>query len=836
MTDYIPSHYRFVSSITITAGGTGYNNIPTVTISGGGGTGATATATVFSGAITTITITNIGSGYTSTPTVTITPNALDTTATGATAAAILDAAQGTTLTETRNTSYNVKNQIPEWVRDDNPNFVTFLEKYYAFMDTNGNAGAEILNYSNDIDYAETAFLEKWRKALVHDIPTTTLVDKKFFYKRAKDVYESKGSRRSIELFFRALYGEEVTVEYPGQYTLKPSDGVYSVERALKLQETVHGGGSLEPLTLTGKKIDIRYYETTGSVTILKTLGATVKRVEKNTYQTNGLTLQRFELIVDFDTVTTTVEGPGAGAIANATISGGAVTGITVNNGGGGYHAAPTVSIFHADGTGATATASVTNGVITSIAVTAGGSGYTSAPTIELETDSHKSYVVDDGAANEATDIYGYLVRVLTGVTFKSYSGSASDAGFKVGQIYLINETGDDGRGYAVTGYFAEDYTFKGGANDAYVRITSVTTAGLPATFTVINPGSTFLNASTDIPLVSPLGETCTVTIATGYLFEYEGKWKDDRGKLSDVNVIQDNKRYQPYSYVVKSNVAQTTWDRKLRDTVHPAGMEVFGDLIVRSEILFNPEFIVETTGTIFYKFIATDVVNTSEAIAKVIDYNLATTTTTSENHGIAFTQGTHTESISASDQGNQPYVEDGYWNDSTDGTVADNYCLGDEQFDYSLGKGITDSVSLSDSIATGASYNRTFTDGASVTDVLEVGHTRDFTETLTVTQAFVLHAQHSKTEAVSISDVNTIQLNKGVSETLSSSDALDSINTSKELTNSLADITDVAAKALSKPAVADSATATDTGIGSIQDYVEPTYLSEDYVGQGWTFT
>ena len=83
MTDYIPSHYRFVSSITITAGGTGYNNIPTVTISGGGGTGATATATVFSGAITTITITNIGSGYTSTPTVTITGDGSSATATSA---------------------------------------------------------------------------------------------------------------------------------------------------------------------------------------------------------------------------------------------------------------------------------------------------------------------------------------------------------------------------------------------------------------------------------------------------------------------------------------------------------------------------------------------------------------------------------------------------------------------------------------------------------------------------------------------------------------------------------------------------------------------------------
>ena len=572
MTDYIPSHYRFVSSITITAGGTGYNNVPTITVSGGGGTGATATAEIYSGAVTKITVTNIGSGYTSTPTITITPHASDTTATGATASAILDAAQGTTLSEYRNTSYNVKNQIPEWVRDDNPNFVTFLEKYYTFMDTDGNAGSEVLNYSNDIDYAETEFLEKWRKALVHDFPTSAKIDKKFFYKRAKDVYESKGSRRSIELFFRAMYGEEVTVDYPGQYTLKPSDGIYSVERALKLQEAEHGGVK-EPLELTGKKIDIRYYETTGSVTILKTLGATVKRVEKNTYQTNGLTLQRFELIVDFDTATTKVVGPGAGASATATVSGGAVTGFTVSQGGGGYDSAPIVSVFHEDGSGATGTATVSNGVVTGINLTAGGSGYTSAPTVEFNTNDYKTYVVDDGAANSAADIYGYLVRVLTGVTYKSYAGSAADAGFKVGQIYLINETGDDGRGYAVTGYFAEDYTFKGGANDAYVRVTAIDTAGKPTAFTVINPGSTFLNASTDILLTSPRGEQVTVTITTGYLFEYEGKWKDDRGKLSDVNRIQDNKRYQPYSYIIKSNVAQTTWDRSLRDTIHPAGME-----------------------------------------------------------------------------------------------------------------------------------------------------------------------------------------------------------------------------------------------------------------------
>ena len=834
MTDYIPSFYRYVSSITLTAGGTGFNNVPTISISGGGGTGATATATVFSGALTTLTVTNIGSGYTSVPTITITPHANDTTATGATASANLDSAQGNIQTETRNTSYTVAGQMPEYIASEYPNFVTFLEKYYAFMDQADNQGSKVLNYNTDIDYASTEFLEKWRIALASDFPTQIKTDKSFFYKRAKDFYESKGSRQSIETFFRVMYGEEITLDYPGQYTLKPSDGVYTVERALKLQEAEHGGIK-EPLELTGKKIDIRYYETTGSVTILKTLGATVTRVEKNTYQTNGLTLQRFELIVDFDTVTTDVTGPGAGATATAQISGGVVTGFTVSNGGGGYDSAPTVSVYHDAGTGATGTATVTNGVITAINLTAGGSGYTSAPTVEFDISALKTYVVDDGAANNAADIYGYLVRVLTGVTYKSYTGSAVDAGFKVGQIYLINETGDDGRGYAVSGYFDEDYTFKGGANDAYVRVTAIDTAGKPTAFTVINPGSTFLNASTDITLTSPRGEQITVTITTGYLFEYEGKWKDDRGKISDVNVIQDNKRYQPYSYIIKSNVAQTTWDRALRDTVHPAGMEVFGDLIIRSEILFNPEFIVETTGTIFYKFIATDIVSTSETIAKVFVTAYTDTGTVTEAKSIAFSQGTHTESVSASDQGNQPYVVDGYWNDSTDSTVADNYCLGDEQFDWLLGKIVADSATTSDSIATGVIYNRTFVDNPSVTETFLIGQTREFSESLSATQTFAVLAAVTKTETVSVSDSNTLENNKGVSEGLNVSEALDSINTSKGITDT-GSITESIAQALNKPAIADSATATDVGIGSMQDYADPAYISEDYVGIGWNIT
>ena len=76
-----------VLSIAVSGSMSGYNNLPTITISGGGGTGATANATVSGGAITAINVIDPGRGYTSAPTVTITPHASDSSASGATGTA-----------------------------------------------------------------------------------------------------------------------------------------------------------------------------------------------------------------------------------------------------------------------------------------------------------------------------------------------------------------------------------------------------------------------------------------------------------------------------------------------------------------------------------------------------------------------------------------------------------------------------------------------------------------------------------------------------------------------------------------------------------------------------
>ncbi|MEJ5048375.1 hypothetical protein WH221_00965 [Chryseobacterium culicis] len=79
---------------------------------------------------------------------------------------------------------------------------------------------------------------------------------------------------------------------------------------------------------------------------------------------------------------------GTPATATATISGGAVTGITISNGGSGYTAVPTINFFGGGsivngGSKARATATISNGQLTGITINNGGSGYTTAPTVTV---------------------------------------------------------------------------------------------------------------------------------------------------------------------------------------------------------------------------------------------------------------------------------------------------------------------------------------------------------------------------------------------------------------------------------------------------------------------
>ncbi len=84
-----------VSSIQVTAGGSGYASAPSVSFTGGGGSGAAATATVSAGHVTAVNVTAAGSGYTSAPTIGFSGGG----GSGATASATLEGAANTVSTD-----------------------------------------------------------------------------------------------------------------------------------------------------------------------------------------------------------------------------------------------------------------------------------------------------------------------------------------------------------------------------------------------------------------------------------------------------------------------------------------------------------------------------------------------------------------------------------------------------------------------------------------------------------------------------------------------------------------------------------------------------------------
>jgi hypothetical protein len=117
------------------------------------------------------------------------------------------------------------------------------------------------------------------------------------------------------------------------------------------------------------------------------------------------------------------------ATSTATITGDAVSAITVTDGGEHYKSAlpPTVTITGGGGNGATATATVSSaGIVTGITITAGGTGYTTAPTVAIDY-SPKDSRAEVKSWNSGTRELQVINRTGTFNTAETVKGLTSGA-------------------------------------------------------------------------------------------------------------------------------------------------------------------------------------------------------------------------------------------------------------------------------------------------------------------------------------------------------------------------------------------------------------------------
>jgi len=116
------------------------------------------------------------------------------------------------------------------------------------------------------------------------------------------------------------------------------------------------------------------------------------------------------------------------------------------------------------------------------------------------------------------------------------------------------------------------------------RIEQTGLAGSVKKIGIINSG---INYEADViaTIVSNTGNAqAKVIVKRSAVTRYPGYFSGNRGKVSSNKFVQDGNYYQEFSYELKSAVSLDTYFDVLKRIVHPAGMRMFGSVLVKQAI------------------------------------------------------------------------------------------------------------------------------------------------------------------------------------------------------------------------------------------------------------
>lgn len=133
----------------------------------------------------------------------------------------------------------VENQFPQFVREEAPLLIEFVKEYYRWAEQPNNFIYHSRNLPNykDIDKTVDEFLVYYKEKYL--VGTELNIDKTATeVKNSLDVYRSKGTQRSVELFFKNNFNvSEIEVYYPKKDVIKASDGEWVIPSYLEITES-----------------------------------------------------------------------------------------------------------------------------------------------------------------------------------------------------------------------------------------------------------------------------------------------------------------------------------------------------------------------------------------------------------------------------------------------------------------------------------------------------------------------------------------------------------------------------------------------------------------------
>ena len=435
-------------------------------------------------------------------------------------------------------SVRVEGQLPDFVKQDHPTFVAFLEAYYEYLEQTGKPYEIVGNLRNyfNVDKTVDDFLQYFKTQFGKDIPETVFANsnKPHVIKRLRDFYRAKGSEKSFQFLFRLLYQEEIEFYYPSVDMLRISDGRYTKDKILRCVDT---SGSSAIFDFAGQEIIGGTSGATGIVELVlnEQLGAFVVS-----------TIYLSKVVGTFIDNETVTDGTNTFTLDSM------VTGYTITNPGNGYSVDDNIAVT-GGGAGAVGAqflvSSLTTGSMTTATIVSGGTGY----------------VVGDKLTINNTDkleIDGRTCSVLV----KTVDSSG---------VITALEFEHNGYGYKATP------TISGGGSGtgASVTLSGVGIGGIK-TLKIVNGGFHYQSIPT-LNFASKGDGTATGVATIGsYENEANTRWVGDDGQLSAANYIQDSRYYQAFSYEIKAGNTIDKWRDYVKRIVHPSGLALFGRTLI----------------------------------------------------------------------------------------------------------------------------------------------------------------------------------------------------------------------------------------------------------------
>lgn len=133
----------------------------------------------------------------------------------------------------------IESQFPSFYKEEGPLFIQFVKKYYEWLEESNNVlyhTRRLLEY-RDIDRTIDDFIVFFKEETLKNIQFNVATNKELLIKNSLDLYRSKGTPRSVELFFKLVYGQPARVYYPGDDVFKLSDNTWKIPEYLEITPT-----------------------------------------------------------------------------------------------------------------------------------------------------------------------------------------------------------------------------------------------------------------------------------------------------------------------------------------------------------------------------------------------------------------------------------------------------------------------------------------------------------------------------------------------------------------------------------------------------------------------